>query len=211
MYSSVLVGLMKRVDSLQRERQQADVPAGEELRQQRRTAAGRGSGCSARCGSAAGSIFTTGPTITICHAGSASASAPSSVEVEALVDHAEEAEARRGDRALQPLGRAPSPARRRSRCGGEVRGVDALGKQCTLAWRSRLASYRLGPPVNTRSALFSSAVSRWQQLARRVLERGQLVHAVVDDGARRAARPAAAAPSACRTRRRSRRSAARRR
>ena len=77
-------------------------------------------------------------------------------------------------------------------------GVDAAG-----AGR-RFASYRLWPPVKTRSAPRISSRSRCRERRRRAGERGEFVHAVVDDRPRPQVPRERAAPSACSTRARSR-------
>ena len=83
----------------------------------------RGSGCSARRGSVAGSILTTGPIITSCQSGPRCGDAGEQREVHALVDHAEEAKARMRDGRLV--------RRIAARCAGlrEVRDVDAARKR----------------------------------------------------------------------------------
>ena len=101
------------------------------------------------------------------------------VGVEALVDDAEEAQARVRQRRL--LGGFGSAGR-----GGlrEMRRVHAAGKAVHVRVAVLLRPYRLGPPVNTTSALVSSALSRCSNCGGAILERRQLVHAVVDDGPR---------------------------
>ena len=103
MYSSVLVGLMNSVDSF----------SANGIRQTSQPATSCGSsayGCwpsqwmLGRRGSGVGSIFTTGPTMTICQRRIGVGERGDEVEVEALVDDAEEAQARRGDGALQRVG-----------------------------------------------------------------------------------------------------------
>ena len=183
MYSSVLVGLMKRVASFSANGiRQTSQPA-TRLRQQlvRLLAEPVDVG---RRGNDAGSILTTGPTITICQPGSASASCGDQAEVEALVDHAEEAQPRRGrSLALQRVRRARIDSTRPCRTAvDKCSASTALGRQQHVRMQRRACdSYRLGPPVSTRCARFSSARLALAHLARRVLEGGQLVHAVVDD------------------------------
>ena len=55
-----------------------------------------------------------------------------------------------------------------------------MGKQCTLAWRSRLERYRLGPPVQHQIGLLVERVFTLDQLARRVQKGRQFIHAVIN-------------------------------
>ena len=92
----------------------------------------------ARRGRSAGSILTTGPTITIDQSGRAAATASISAEVDPLVDDAVEAELRA---RRSPPGRRARPiaARACAKCATST----AEGKGWMSRWRSRLASYRL--------------------------------------------------------------------
>ena len=76
----------------------------------------------ARFGSTAGSIFTTGPSMTSCQSGRIAATAVDQLEVQALVDHAVEAEARPRDRRLVFGSRSAAPGAR------EMGDVDAAGE-----------------------------------------------------------------------------------
>ena len=177
MYSSVLVGLMNRVDSLRANGSRQTSQPVEIRRQLLRSCAGRSSGCSDGAAASPGSIFTTGPD----HARSATPDARRAIasqqrQIDALVDHAEEAQARMRQRAPgRPASVMPLRGRREV-----LRHRRCSGKQCTFGWRSFLARYRLGPPVNTTSAMLQQLRLALEQLRRRVQERRQLVHAVVD-------------------------------
>ena len=83
-----------------RERQQRHVPARDVAPAAPHRTSARGSGCSRAAAGSAGSILATGPTITNCQSGRGRGQAAEQREVDALVDHAEEAEARMGDRRL---------------------------------------------------------------------------------------------------------------
>jgi hypothetical protein len=173
MYSSVLVGLMKRVASLsangmmltsQPARWLGQLLVGREPSQCR----------FGRCGTLAGSILTTGPIMKTCHSGWASASASTDPEVHALVDDAEENEPRSRDRRL--LGR-DRPARAALR---EVFDVDAAREAMDV---------RMELPLGAEQARSAGedGVGRPQQrllhlaaLGRREAEVRELVHAVVD-------------------------------
>ena len=74
------------------------------------------------------------------------------------------------------------PVARRAR---SARASTALGRHSTLGLASRLASYRRGPPVSDEVGALQQRGLALAHLPRRVLERRQLVHAVVDHGARR--------------------------
>ena len=106
-----------------------------------------------RFGRSSGEIFTTGPTITNDQSGRISRHLVEQLGIEALVDHAVEAEAR--PRQVFLVGRLELP-----RAGLEkwARSTDD-GKQWTLWWRSFFASYRLDPPVKTMSARSISSCS----------------------------------------------------
>ena len=193
-----VLGRLGRADEprrlVARERQQRHVPAGDVVRAARRRSSARGSGCSGAAAAPAGSILTTGPTSTICQSGRARGDAVEQREVHALVDHAEEAEPRARDRA--PGRRIGArPARACAKCATST----LLGNGCTFGCGSRFASYSDWPPVNTRSARRSSSRLALSQRRAERRERGQLVHAVVDDRERRQMVGERAAPSACST------------
>ena len=68
----------------------------------------------ARRGRSAGSIFTTGPTITMLHSGMGVGQRGEQVEVHPLVDHAVKAEARARSRSL--VGRLATSPRAWAKC-----------------------------------------------------------------------------------------------
>ena len=210
MYSSVLVGLMKRGRLVERERHQADIPAGDELRQDGRRAAGRASAC-----------------------WDAAATSPDRSSRPARPSRSARPDRRRRARATRSRSRRSSMTPKKPRRGRAIRPCSAsarrIGRRVAGGSRRRVVvgvdGARQAEHVRVAAALGlvearaagEHQVGALQQrglalahLARRVLERRQLVHAVVDDGSRLRGRPAAAAPSACRTRPRSRRSLRRR-
>ena len=201
---------MKRGRLVERERHQAHVPAGDQLRQQRvRLLAEVVEVGAARQRGLVDLHDRADHDDLPCRVGVGDAG--DEVEVEALVDDAEEAEARRGDAALQRLGARHRRAHRRSRAApSSARASTALGRQRTFGLAVALGLVEARPAGDDEVGALQQRGLALAHLARRVLERGELVHAVVDDRARRAGRRAAAAPSACRTRRGSRRSGARR-
>ena len=130
-----------------------------------------------RCGRSAGSIFTTGPTMT---SSSRAARRPArqQVEVHPLVDDAVEAEPRARGCAAWSAGSSRWPRARL----GEVRRVDADGKGWTLRVPVALGFVQaVAAGEDDVGAGAESSRSRADQLGRRAPEGGQLVHAVVDD------------------------------
>ena len=106
------------------------------------------------------------------------------VEVEPLVDHAEEAEARPGDRALELVralhrcGVGRRPARR------VVLGIDGAGQAEDVRIGIALGFVEARPAGDDEIGALQQRGLALAHLARRALERGELVHAVVDDRAR---------------------------
>ncbi len=93
MYSSTLVGLMKRVASLIANGSKAHIPARQELRKLGVRALPEVVNV-LTLGRVAASIFTTGPTSTICQSGMRIRHEADRAGIEALVDHAEESQSR---------------------------------------------------------------------------------------------------------------------
>ena len=87
------------------------------------------------------------------------------LDIEPLVDHAEEAKPRARQRSL--VGRIVNC--RRAPVPKWARSTDD-GNGWTLSWRSFLASYRLIPPVKTTSAASISSLLEREQLGRRETE-----------------------------------------
>jgi hypothetical protein len=102
--------------------------------------------------------LTTGPTISIDQDGCSFASPPTSAR--SSRSSITPKKPSRGGPASRACA-APAPcaaACRRPRAKWTASTL--LGKQRTRAWRCRLASYRLAPPVKTRSAISNSMASR---------------------------------------------------
>ncbi len=108
--------------------------------------------------------------------GSASASARDEVRVEALVDDAEEAETRRR-RCAACAGCGVADA------GREVGGVDAAREAVHGRMQVALRAIQARPAGEDEVGPLQQRVLALRELSRRMEERGQLVHAVVDDRA----------------------------
>ena len=111
-----------------------------------------------RRGSEAGSIFTTGPSITRCQSGRAAATPSTQRDIHPLVDHAEEAEPRMRDRGLVGrIGRDPPRLR-------EVRDVDAARERMDVrdagaAWLRTATGRRSTPAMPGAAAPLRARVS----------------------------------------------------
>ena len=134
---------------------------------------------SARAAASAGSIFATGPTMQISHSGRAPPDARSRLDVEPLVDDAEESEPRPRERLHPP--RASTRRRRRARNASRS---TLLGKEVdvAMAFAARFVKARAAAEHDVRDA--QQRVLALHELSRRALERRELVHAIVDDEAR---------------------------